>query len=207
MSKSYSRAPRKSQKGKSSVGLLRPPQFDSTVKFTHKFRFLSNSAATSTITRARLLNLLVSATAANTANRIFSGARLIKVEVWAVQGASSANPFNTATVSLEWISNLSPTTEVSDSGNAENTAHISCKPPSMSTGAFWSMTGSNETESLFILTVPVGSIVDVTVELVCMDGETPVVVTIGSGTAGFLSAVALDDVAATLIPVSYTNVS
>jgi len=204
--RSRPRAPRISAM---SINSLRPPQFQSSIRFKHRFRFLANShAGPTSITRANLLNLVVVGTASSTSSRIFSGAKLNRVEMWAVAGSTTTSA--TTTISVEWLSSYGPSSEVSDNGNSLNTAHLVTTPPRQSLASFWSLTGSNESEVLFNIISEQGCIVDVWVDFVLMDSETPV---FNSGytvvpTANQVYVSYLDGINAAAIwaPVSYTTV-
>jgi len=192
---------------KPQMNMIRPPKFDSTVRFKHRFRYVSTGSNV-TITRANLLNLLLSPSSTTAGNRIFSGIKLNRIEAWAVEGSGTGtgNMFGPATITVEWLATLSPTTEVSDTGNCFNTAHLIATPPPLSTCAFWTTTGNNESDDLFTIVCPVGTIVDIFVDCVLMDGETPVSVTISGGTTGMLVAFPLDGSTGSFTPVAYSNV-
>jgi hypothetical protein len=184
-----------------------PKTFQSNVRFKHKFRFIVLSATVSTITRADMLDLLFVNKVANNNARLFSGIKLNRVEVYAVGGSAAALPITSTTVSLEWLSNYGPSNEYSDTGNQFEPGHLVCTPPPMSLASFWSLTGSNETETLFTLTAPVACIVDIDTDIVLNDGETPVnIVTVAAGTIGLTYASYLDFSSTKVIqPVSYES--
>jgi hypothetical protein len=185
-----------------------PPQFQSTVRVKHRFRFQSSANSSSNITRAILLDLLMTnLTSAHTNARLISGVKLNRVELWGVSG-TNASDFAAATLSLEWLSNLGPSSESSDTGNAFHPPHVVTTPPQQSLASFWSITGQNESEILATILVPSGSVVDIWVDLILYDGETPVTITTTqSGTAGTTYAGYLDGAAGAglLSPVSYTS--
>lgn len=166
-------------------GFLRPPPFKANFQVKHRFRFVVTVQVASSITRKDLLNLIFINAVTTTQSRIFSAVKLNRVEIWAVAGSGS-NDFSTANISMNWLSNYGPNTEVSDSGNAFNTAHITTSPPRQSLASFWSLTGSNETEALFFLSAPVGAIVDVWVDATLFDGAGAAFTTNGSGSGSFL---------------------
>ncbi len=208
-SKSGDRRVRQNKSSDSSARSVKPPQFDSTIRIKHRFRFSTTSQTTVNITRGNLLNLLIEGGSSTTTNhRVISGVKLNRVECWAVSGNSSTD-YGFTTVSLEWLSNYGPSKEVSDSGNSFNTAHIAAVPPPQSLASFWSLTGSSESEILMSLTSPNGAIWDVWVEMVMYDGETPVAITTtATPTFGALYAGYLDgQVSGTYLPVSYVGIN
>lgn len=188
-----------------SVEDVRPPQFAAGIRYKHRFRFISLSNSISSITRANMLNLLMTTTSTNVAARLISGIKINRVEVWGIATSTSANP----TVSIEWLSNNGPSSEYSDTGSAFYVPHLICTPPPQSLASFWSITGSNESEVLFKYSYSnSGAVIDVWVDIVLMDDETPVTfATTNTATLGQLSAGYLDGQGSgrQLIPASYTS--
>jgi hypothetical protein len=185
-----------------------PQQFKSNVELKHRFRFQASTAGSYSIARSQILNLLCESSGTAAAYRIMSGAKLNRVEVFGVAGGGT-NDYSASTVSLEWLSNLGPTSETSDTGNAMNPPHIVCSPPPQSLASFWSITGQNESEILFTVTVAIGGVIDIWLSAVLFDGETPVSATVTSfGTLGQLYALPLDQSAGVgnLVPVSYNSI-
>jgi hypothetical protein len=189
------------------------PQFQSTIRFKHHFRFQAASQFTGFgITRGFLLNLLVvgdgGGSSTTFASRLFSGIKLNRVEI-RCPGAASAAGSDTAllTTSVEWTSSYGPSSEQSDSGTPLHPPLLMTSPPPQSLASFWSLTGSNESDVLMLMTVPALSIVDVWLDVVMMDGQTPVTVILTSTTVdGLVYALALDGHASNvLVPVSYTT--
>jgi hypothetical protein len=173
------------QKQKQSRGAvsLRPPPFQANFRVKHLFRFKSiNSANAIGITRRNLLNIIFMNISTTSNGRLFSSVKLNRVEVWAV-GGTSANSYSATSIALNWLSSLGPNSEISDTGNAVNTAHFAASPPRTSLASFWSLSGSVETEVLFNLTCPADTIVDVWVDGILLDGQGAGLTTTSSGTA------------------------
>ncbi len=180
---------------------LSPPQFAATKRIVGRARYLAASSSTGTsITRAILLNHLVMNSASGTTNyRVFSGFRLKSVEMW--QSSTSTTP-----LSVEWTSSLGPSPVVSDTSvGTAFPAHVSTSPPKDSLAAFWSLTSSNESDVLLILTFDQQAVVDITFEAIIQNGEVPVAVTTtASGTAGKVYMTYLSGATTTVLPpVSY----
>jgi len=150
---------------------LQPPPFQPTVGLSHKFRF-TNGANTSnfSVSRANLLNLLLVGTSATATVRLIEAIRLKFVEVWSNPVALGAAP---ASCQIEWLGENSPSTVISDAGMGVRPAHVASAPPSSSSNRWWSVSGSLESDVLFILGLPVNSVVDVTVDLRFVESETP----------------------------------
>ncbi len=183
-----------------------PPQFSASKRITGRARYLAASAnAGLSITRAFLLNHLVLNSASGTTNyRILSGFRLRSIEMW----QSSAT--STTALSVEWTSSYGPSTVISDTpvGTAF-AAHVSSSPPRDSQAAFWSLTGSNESEVVMILSFDQQAVIDITFEAIVQNGEAPVAVTTtASGTAGAVYMTYLSGVTTTTLPpVSYSRLT
>jgi hypothetical protein len=200
---------RQVSQNKSSLAIIsqmRPSQFKSNVQISHRFRYLSTTNGGSfNVIRSTLYNLLFMNTSSSTTNySIVAASRLKRIEVFspAVASGSVSGP-----VSVEWLSNLGPSSEVSDSSTSSSApAHVVTVPPPNSLASFWSLTGINGSEILFNISVPSNSIIDIWVDMVLMDGESSAsVTTTNSGTAGQLYAIPLDGTGSSriLLPVSY----
>jgi len=175
-----------------------PPPFHPTVCSVHRFRFVANSAATVTITRKNLLNLLLVATSATSTVRVIEGIRLRRVNIWSnpVIGVGAAVPSPLQTAQLEWIGENSPSTVISDTTMGVRPLHLSTSPPPSASNRWWSMSGFQETDDLFSLILPAASIVDVSVDIRFVEqeaptaGDTPAGATLGQMYGGYLDGIA-----------------
>jgi hypothetical protein len=183
-----------------------PRQFVSSVRFKKQIRFKCiTTAGAYNVTRLDLLQLLMVNLAGTVVNtRLIAGIKLNRIEMFDSQ--QSQTNFGNPT-SVEWLSNLGPTTLVSGTGTTFQPAHVVSSPPPQSLCSFWSLTGSNETEILMTLTVGVGCIIDCWFDIVLFDGESVVQFnTAATGTAGQLYMGYLDGPGATFLqPVSYLS--
>lgn len=187
------------------------PQFQSTVRVKHHFRYQAvASAGPVSITRAELLNMLVVGVSSTQVARMFSGIKLNRVEIRAlsVPNLAAGTDAQLLTETIEWTSSYGPSSEVSDSGTPLHPPLLITAPPAQSLASFWSLTGSNESDVLFLLNITGGAIMDVWVDAILQDGQSPTV--IGSFTStptvGQVYALALDGRASNnLVPVSYTT--
>jgi hypothetical protein len=185
------------------------PQFASTVSVRHHFRYQASGVLSNkSITRGSLLNLLVSGAfqLTNQLNRLFSAVKLNKVEARCPTGGSDV-ALNT--LSIEWFSTLGPTSEVSDTGTPLHPPILVTSPPRQSLAGFWSLTGTSESDVLFQINGPTGTIVDIWIEATLQDGESPtVIVPTNAPSNGALYALALDGISSNVLaPVSYTTIS
>lgn len=195
---------RKQKQNNRMGAIAHPPQFDSTKHVQGRARYLVVGTQTAvSVTRGALLNHLVMNSASGTANyRLCSAIRLKSVQVW---GAAASG-----TVSVEWRSANGPTVIASDTTVlSAQPAMVRTAPPAHTLASFWSLTGSNESEVLFIITALDGSIVDITYEMVLQNGEAPVLATTtASGAIGTVYMTYLAGVTTTgFAPISYASLT
>jgi hypothetical protein len=189
----------------------RPSQFKSNVILKHRFRWATdtnNGVVNQAFNRFLATSLLFMNIASGTLNySIIAASKINRVEIY----GPCVNSTTLATVSIEWLSNFGPSSEFSDSTTSSaSPPHIVCVPPPLSLASFWSLTGSNASEVLFLYTLLPGSIIDIWFDIVLFDGETSsLITTTSSGTVGQLYAVALDGTGAStkVHPVSYATLA
>lgn len=174
------RQPRRGKKkgGARRSGRAGPAEFVATLALVHKFRFTSSSAAGSAVTRGMLLNLVSMATTTTNQNRLFTAVRLRRIQIW---GQPPALGSATQTAIVEWLGNQAPSTIHSDSSIGIRPARIDTTPPADGSERWWSISGANESETLANLSVPVGGIIDVTLEMRLADDEGAVAAENGTG--------------------------
>jgi len=195
------RAPR----GNAQLRNVNPPQINSNVRTSHRFRFISTAAVTNQLVTSAAL-LAVAGTIGTVTNStvalVYESVRLKSVEVWAPPASQGAS----ATVSVEWIGSAnSPSIEVSDTTiSVSHNAHIKCVPPQQSLASFWQIVGN--TATMFTLNCPTGSVVDISLELLFADQSTTLATQAGLTTVviGRVYFLALDVASLThvLVPVS-----
>lgn len=179
-----SRGPRRGgrKSGQAGVSRTAPPEFVPTFSLGHKFRFTTAASDVSakSITRAMLLNLYTMAVTTTTQNRIITAVKLKRVSVWggvpALGGASKP-------VTVEWTGSQAPSTIHTDSTMGIRPAYVTTVPPQDTSDRWWSISGSNESEVLFIITAPAGSIIDVDLSVRFADDEAAVVGESGTSVA------------------------
>lgn len=154
------------------------PPYRSNPELTVTLRFVAiGSGGTFPITRANLLATYLINLATGTQNaRLIAAVRWNSCKIY----AGLSNVTGSSTASLEWLSNLGPTSERSVTGSATSPGILVTSPPRSSTAGFWSITGQTETEVLANMTVGGGDFVDVNLSFVMYDGESPVIITTGS---------------------------
>jgi hypothetical protein len=193
---------------------VKPPQFEATFAVGKTVRFTATAATLISCSRASMLDLFVMATAANAASRIFEAVKIRRIRVWG--NAPGAGAVAARTSSLQWLSTYSPSKVVSDSGSgASYGARISSKPPAMSLAGFWSLTGVNEADELFVLQLNQGDVVDIDLSFRIQNNvfgfSVPAAIVIIGGTVGTVYCMALDFVplaaAAVVVPVEYITIT
>lgn len=194
------------------------PSFKSAIRFKHQFRFSFSSAGANTTTfglfRAYLLNLLFVNRASSTTNaRVIAGIKLNRVEMRYFTAPAGSTVVVSQAISVEWLSNNGPATEISDNAIGVSPAKITTSPPAKSLAAFWSLSGVNESEQLCTFRYPAAgtAFIDIWCDIVLMDDEVPVsITTTNSGTASQLYVAPLDGVpqgTPSWPPVSYSTLS
>lgn len=192
----------RSRQGFGALGHI--PPFVPTISLSHKFRFTNGSnSGVYTVTRAQMLNLLLYTPTAVTSVRLIEAIRLTAVEIWsnpAALGSASTS------LTLEWLGENGPSTVMSDIAVGVTPAHIRTSPPRDSSCRWWSMSGFQETDDLFTLSLPVNCTIDVSVEMRLVEQESPTAGDIPAGASiGQLYGDYLDGLAsAKLAPSGYT---
>ncbi len=159
----------------------KPPMFIPSPRMTHTFRFTVSTSGGYTINVSNLLNLYCVATAATTTARLCQGMRLKRVEIWGQPPALGAAA---VTCSCEWTGGstygFGPSWSIADTSSGIEPCHIKTRPPKDSIASFWINNLTHDT-TLFSITVPVGATIDLTIQMVLIDTESP---TTGQSTTG-----------------------
>jgi len=166
-----------------------PPQLESNIRVTHRFRFVSTNGALTGVTGeslagavgavGTLLNSLVSVSA--------DFVRVSYVEMWTPPAAQG----DSATCSINWSGTAnSPDVEFSDTTvSVTDAAHVRSVPPRNSLAGFWQAASSNTT--VFSLIAPPGTIIDVRISFILSDSgaltQTIAVATAALGETYYLS--------------------
>jgi len=120
--------------------------------------------------------------------RVINAVKVNSISIW--------SPCTTSVLSasLEWISTYGPSKLISDTTvSATFPAVIHSKAPPQSLAGFWSTTGSNESDVMFAMTCPVGSVVDVNINFIVQDDlNTAGVTTTNNGSVGIVYYTYLD---------------
>lgn len=204
LKKTRGKAPGRKTTSLGGANRLQPPPFIPTISLSHKFRFTNGAnIGNFNITRGNLLNLLLVTPTAITSVRLLEAVRLKMVEVWGNPVALGSPP---ALTSVEWIGENSPSTIVSDRGMGVRPAHVRTTPPSDSSNRWWSISGTSESDILFVLSIQANSVVDITLELRFVETESPTAGDIPAGAViGQLYGDYLDGLASgKLAPEGYT---
>jgi len=188
------------------MGLLAPPTFNAAVVIRKKLRFVASGAGQANVTQQNILDLLCVATSATAAYRLMSAVRIRNITVWGPM-SSSLVP---VTVSVEYpnVSYISGPTKIrSDSSmGATKAGLVIFPPPPDSMQVNWL---ADNSQIAAILQIVTGSVVDIDLDLVLQNGETPVAVSaaVAGATVGEIYCRALDSTGSKLLtPVSYPTI-
>jgi len=191
-----------------------PPQLEATYSVGKTIRYTATAAVNVVVSRGQLLDSLVLATGSTAAYRVLDAVKVRSIRIWG--NAPGTGAVQARTSSVQWLSSYSPAKVVSDSGvGATYGARVYSKPPAMSLAGFWSLTGINESEAVFWLTLNEGDIVDLAVSARIQNNvngeDAPAAVTVVGATVGTVYQLALDFVqsgaAAVIIPVAYNTIT
>jgi len=183
---------------------MAPPQIKSNVMFKHKFRFVSTSATATSITPTSLLGAAGTVCYAVNANvaAINASVKLNRISMWSPPSAQGSS----VTCSVDWIGSAnSPNQEISDTSvSVAQPAYLSTSPPNQSIASFWHVSSD---AAICTLVAPVGTIIDVDLDLVLQDDDlSAVVIAVAVGAAGVQYFLSLDPNAThRYIPVSLTT--
>jgi len=189
---------RKRSTRSNNSGIPNPPQWSSTVRFNYVQRFFINTAggvSQRAITNIDIFDLKCACITAATAARIFGGAKLNSIECWAAN--SSATASNTLVVEMFTNNpNLGSSSKIfSDTAvGTSNVAHVKAKPPKGSFSADWLPNVIGTEYTVFNLTGPQGTIIDINMTIELNDDETALFVlgAFAAGTPGTIYTRALD---------------
>jgi hypothetical protein len=180
-----------------------PPQIESNLNYSHKYRFLTSASVTNVgIQDTYVLQSTGGiCTTVNSVVSIFAKSfKITKIEMW----APPASQGSAATISIDWLGfGNSPNIEHSDTTlSVSHNAHVVTRPPKNSLASFWQKATNVQ---LFILNCPANTVIDISVSLMMQDEETALTtVNVATGVLGNIYFVALDQGAGThvIVPVS-----
>lgn len=153
-------------------GLSHPPPIQPQIKQRMRLRYTCTTAATNkAITFFNVLDAVIIAnTGAGAGVQIFDQCKIHSVEVWSApaQGAASAQcsvQFSGAVAGFAGDGKV-----VSDNSMGVTPAHVRAIPEKMSQAALWQFQSAN---TAFLLTCPVGSVIDVDVSFRVISAAVP----------------------------------
>jgi len=209
----------KVRKGKSKAGrkqgprvMLKPPQLESNIVISHKFRFTATAGAAATNIDGLCLSGVAGAVGTFTnadVQPIAESFRIKKVSIWSPPAAQGGN----ATCAVEFkggATGFIASKEFTDTSvSTSQPAYVSCRPPRGSAASLWQnpVTTNN---ILMSLTCGAGSIIDVDLDYILTDlflsAVTPLAV--ATATLGRQYYLALDNGGGgghNFVPVSLTT--
>jgi len=169
-----------------------PPQLRTNLEHSHQFRFISTSGTPTAISDLHLMLACgVSASSTTVGHAIRGTVRVNQIEIWSPPSAQGA----AVTCSVLFpASQRSSAREVTDTSVSVATpAHVRCGPPAESLCGFWTQ-GDGQAGTMFTLTAPVGSLIDVWIGMVDLDGDSAAIgnATLVGATVGSVYYCALD---------------
>jgi hypothetical protein len=185
---------------------VKPPTLRPNIQTKHKFRFYSDSSASSTITNQNLLTAAgcVVTTNNSTATSVWMSVKIISVEVWSIPATG------TSTCSVEWkgdtdLAGISQHQVTDTSLSPSFPAHLICRPPSGTLPSFWHEGGI--ANNLFTVSVDGAGIVDVTLQLILRDApsSSSATLSIASGSLGTMIYSPLDGSTDKFLPAGLTT--
>ena len=172
-----SRSARRQETAKSQIPIHRPVP---VISKAFRFRVDTADASGSAYTYSQILDLYAMAISATAAYRLCTAVRLRKCEIWACPFSAASAPQLPVVLQIEFPQQVGgslggrPQIESSVSLTPLQLAHVSAVPAS---GTLQSMWQYGSSQPAFVLTCPQGSVVDLHLEFVMQNGETPVAVT------------------------------
>jgi len=171
------------------------PSLSTTVVVGHTFRYQANASTSAQgITKAQLLNSMISNNASSTANSaLIKSMKINRICMYAAATvASSGVPFTQ--LLLEWLSQAGQSIKINRTVlGVSDVAVIDSKSPARSLASFWFDSGINEGDVMFNLTAPAGTVIDVSVSMaIGNDTNARIATTSASGTAGLFYLTYLD---------------
>jgi len=202
----------KGQRNFSARGSLHPPQFQPTFTVKKKLRFQAKAASTGTgsLLLARDFgDLWCVATTTTSASQLAEFFRVKKIEMWGPMSASLVP----VTVSVDWPGStlagvFGKSNRVSDTSmGSTEPAHLVTRPPPGSQIAEW--LSASSAAAICSLVYPLGTIIDMTYEIVVRDDATsqPVLAVVAGAIVGANYIRSLDNTSVNdLSPVSYSTI-
>ena len=180
------------------------PQLASNIIGNHNYRFTCSAAVSdASITILDILGVVGSvATTTTSTTNICQSFRINKISIWGPGSLTGS------TVSVNFPGGVnSVSKEFSDTTiNSAECAHVSCKPPKNSLASFWQVNGV--VTRLFLLTAPLGSIIDLNLTTILNDNDPLITSTVtGPASIGTLYYLALNHTTTkTIRPVSLLTI-
>lgn len=205
----YRHMQRKNSRFGRGGGFIHPQPFQSSIYLKKRIRFKAVAAATTALAFNDLQDLLCVAATTTSAFRLADAVRIKKIEMW----GPMAQDLVPVTVSVDWtgstsIGGFGKSNRVSDTSmGSTEPAHLVSKPPADTQIAQW-VRGNNNL-ALCSLTYPLGTIIDLSYELVLRDDGTAQAVggAVAGATVGANYIRSLDSNTGTnLVPVSYSTI-
>jgi hypothetical protein len=184
---------------------MAPPQLNTNITIRHKFRFRCTTATSYVITSDDVLGALgTSGISGSACVALMDSFRVVELSMWAPPPSQGS----TATVAVEWNGQAQANSvEYSDTTvSTAQPAYIRSSPPSLSLAGFW-QSPKVAVATLFTVTTPVSTILDLTVDMILGDtGAQGFSYATASAADGVIGYLALDGYASNkLQPIGLTS--
>lgn len=165
-----------------------PPAIKSKPIINRTLRYQNATALTEVaITRRCLLNLVLAGTnASTTAVNVYEAVRLDRIHMYFSPSSSDGFGGVTSEISLTWGGDRGPDVRTTDRGTISHPACIKQKPPPFSLGGFWSTIFGDMDETLFLISAPINTIVDLHLSMCMGDGAGKTCVIVDPALSGII---------------------
>jgi hypothetical protein len=178
---------------------MAPPQLNTNIVVSHKFRFKCSTAGSYVITSPNVLGA-IGTTGLNSAQcaAIADSFRVRSIAMWAPPPSQGT----TATVAVEWVGQAyGNSLEFSDTTvSTAQPAYLRSTPPVSSLASFWQNPNGGSTGNLLTVTAPVSTLIDLVVDFILIDtAAAGYYFATASASDGIISYLALDGYASNKI--------
>lgn len=167
--KQKGRGPRRSKNPEAGRRSLQLPRLISAPHVPrHVFRYIANATNAVTVSRTEIAQLMSIATTTTNQFRLYQSILVKRITMW---GSPPALGSASTAIAVEWRGVNTPNSTFSALAIGVEPAYLSVKPPKDSSNRWWTGPGSTFAEGLFALSAPIGTILDLEVEIFFPDSD------------------------------------
>jgi hypothetical protein len=164
-----------------------PPELDANLMLQKRIRYRESHGGITNITRKDLLNLIVVPSDGTHAYGLLKASRILSIKCWVLDSSASAPLGGADQVLVTWTSSLGLDITKRSTQMSIAPGYLQTSPPKDSLAGFWTLAGSDLTQTLVSITSPDGSIIDITFEVIFANNQSARVIGISPGTTGAVS--------------------